>query len=209
LFSIYETRIKDYAAYAAANENVEENWKVSSHELGDTHPVVNVNWYNAKGFCEWLTIKERSEGKITDKQFYRLPTDAEWSVAVGLGKEKGNTPWERERTINKGVYPWGEDWPPPKGAANLDQVFKIDDFPGTSPVGSFIANRFGLYDLAGNAGEWCEDWYETPSKKHRTQRGSAYRWSQTGNRQRAANRGHREPEYVDIYIGFRCVLAGE
>ena len=96
-------------------------WELEESPLGfqqeDTHPVVKVNWYDANAFCAWLTKKELAEGKIKEGQKYRLPTDAEWSVAVGLGQEKGNTPKEKSRGI-KDVYPWGKEWPPPKGVGN-------------------------------------------------------------------------------------------
>jgi hypothetical protein len=103
-FCIWETRVKDYAAYAAANAGVDGSWKNfagvdgSGKNFGrgfkqeDTHPVVKVSWNDANAFCEWLTKKELAAGKIKAGQKYRLPTDAEWSVAVGLEQEKGNTP---------------------------------------------------------------------------------------------------------------------
>ena len=100
-FCIWETRVKDYAAYAAANAGVDGSWKNFGRgfKQADTHPVVNVSWEDANAFCEWLTKKELAEGKIKEGQKYRLPTDAEWSVAVGLGQEKGNTPKEKSRGI--------------------------------------------------------------------------------------------------------------
>jgi hypothetical protein len=122
-FCIWETRVKDYAAYAAANAGVvNASWKNfgSGFKQEGTHPVVNVSWNDANAFCAWLTKKELAEGKIKEGQKYRLPTDAEWSVAVGLGKEKGNTPQEKSRGI-KDVYPWGKEWPPPKGVGNYGQ----------------------------------------------------------------------------------------
>ena len=145
-FCIWETRVKDYAAYAAANAEVDAKWKSPGFKQMDTHPVARVNWNEAKAFCAWLTKKELAAGKLKAGQLYRLPMDAEWSVAVGLGKESGNTPKEKHRGI-KGVYPWGTEWPPPKGAGNYDQRPKMDNFEYTSPVGSFAANKHGLYDL--------------------------------------------------------------
>jgi formylglycine-generating enzyme required for sulfatase activity len=162
-FCIWETRVKDYAAYAAANAEVDGSWKKPSF-LGtsftqeDTHPVVNVSWEDANAFCAWLTKKEMAEGKIKAGQKYRLPTDAEWSVAVGLGKEKGGTPEEKSEGIED-VYPWGKEWPPPKGVGNYAQHLKVDNFKYTSPAGSFAANKLGLHDMGGNVLEWCEDKY--------------------------------------------------
>jgi formylglycine-generating enzyme required for sulfatase activity len=80
-FCIWETRVKDYAAYAAANAGVDASWKKpsfagTSFTQEDTHPVVNVSWNEAQAFCEWLTKKELAEGKIKVGQKYRLPTDA-------------------------------------------------------------------------------------------------------------------------------------
>jgi formylglycine-generating enzyme required for sulfatase activity len=86
-FCIWETRVKDYAAYAAANaETVFGRWKSPGIQQEDTHPVVKVNWNDANAFCAWLTKKELAAGKIKAGQKYRLPTDAEWSVAVGLDR---------------------------------------------------------------------------------------------------------------------------
>ncbi|MFQ3168061.1 MAG: hypothetical protein ACI8QI_000598 [Limisphaerales bacterium] len=99
-FSIWETRVKDYAAYAAANSGVDAEWKNptalgASLSQTDTHPVVKVSWEDAKGFCAWLTKKELASGKLKAGKRYRLPSDAEWSVAVGLANESGSTPGSR------------------------------------------------------------------------------------------------------------------
>ena len=157
-FCIWETRVKDYAAYAATNSGVGAIWKNSfrSFKQEDTHPVLKVNWNDARAFCAWLTKKELAVGKLKAGMRYRLPTDAEWSTAVGLGKEKGNTPDEKQRGI-KDVYPWGKGYPPPKEAGNYYKSLKVVNFDYTSPVGSFAANKFGLYDMGGNVFEWCED----------------------------------------------------
>jgi formylglycine-generating enzyme required for sulfatase activity len=122
-FCIWETRVKDYAAYAAANAGVDESWKGFGFvfKQADTHPVVEVSWNDAQAFCEWLTKKEMAEGKIKVGQKYRLPTDAEWSVAVGLGQEKGNTPEEKSGGV-KDVYPWGKELPPPVGAGIMTRA---------------------------------------------------------------------------------------
>ena len=73
---------------------------------GDDHPVVNVNWEDSVAFCDWLSKKE---GKV-----YRLPTDREWSYAVGIGtkEEKRLTPEKLDAKL-KEMYPWGKTWPPP------------------------------------------------------------------------------------------------
>jgi formylglycine-generating enzyme required for sulfatase activity len=114
------------------------------------HPVTCVSWDDAQAFCAWLYEKEGLR--------YRLPTDEEWSLAVGVGK-----------------YPWGNVFPPPSGAGNYAGVeantgaFKANNYAflaefddgaeRTAPVASYAANRFGFYDLGGNVWEWCQDWY--------------------------------------------------
>mgnify|MGYP002172875652 CR=1 FL=1 len=83
-FSMWETRVKDYAEYAAANAGVDGSWKIVGFTQANPHPVVNVSWEDAVAFCAWLTKKEMAEGRIKAGQKYRLPTDAEWTAAALL-----------------------------------------------------------------------------------------------------------------------------
>ena len=175
MFSIWDTRVSDYRAYADANSGVGQSWKNPSFEQTDDHPVVNVSWVDAQAFCAWLTKKERGEGKIKSNQRYRLPTDEEWSVAVGLKGERGGSPRDKDMKI-EGVYPWGTQWPPPKGVGNYDKSLGVDDYDYTSPVGSFNPNKHGLYDMGGNVWQWCEDWYDG-GQTSRVLRGAS--WART------------------------------
>ncbi len=210
-FCIWETQVKGYAAYASANKGVNAKWKSPGFVQVDTHPVAKVNWNDAQAFCAWLTKKEQTTGKIKAGQRYRLPTDAEWSVVVGLGKETGNTPKEKRESgkVNlKDVYPWGKEWPPPKGAGNYNESLKVDDFAYTSPVGSFAANAHGLYDLGGNVWEWCEDYYDPIAKENRVLRGASWERDNTDDLL-SSRRGARTPDRRDDFkgpYGFRCVL---
>jgi formylglycine-generating enzyme required for sulfatase activity len=207
-FCIWETRVKDYAAFAAANAEVDASWKNFGRgfKQADTHPVVKVNWNDANAFCAWLTKKELAEGKIKAGQKYRLPTDAECSVAVGLGKEQGNTPKEKSRGI-KDVYPWGKGYPAPKEAGNYFRSLKVDNFEYTSPAGSFAANKLGLHDMGGNVLEWCEDWYDPAAKAYRVLRGAS--WSDDGpDYLLSSARDYSAPGGRFDVIGFRCVLVG-
>jgi hypothetical protein len=200
-FCIWETRVKDYAEYAAANAGVAASWKSPGFTQEDTHPVVNVSWEDANAFCAWLTKKELAEGKIKAGQKYRLPTDAEWSVAVGLGKEKGNTPEEKQMGIG-GVYPWGKEWPPPKGAGNYR--LNVDPYEHTAPVGSFASNKDGLHDMGGNVWEWCEDKYSPTNSAHATRGASWYGYEigyLSSSRRGSGTRDDRRSN-----LGFRCVL---
>jgi formylglycine-generating enzyme required for sulfatase activity len=210
-FCIWETRVKDYAAFAVANAGVDGRWKkfgLAGFKQADTHPVVNVNWEDANAFCEWLTKKEMAEGKIKAGQKYRLPTDAEWSVAVGLGKEKGNTPAEKHMGI-KDVYPWGKGYPPPKEAGNYNNSLKVDNYDYTSPVGSFAANKLGLHDMGGNVWEWCEDKYSLTgsTSTYRVLRGVSWFYSNPVILL-SSYRNFYAPDIRIINCGFRCVLVG-
>ena len=205
LFSIWETRVQDYAAYARAASGVNGEWQKPGFAQEGTHPVVNVSWEDARKFATWLTEKERREGRLTAQQGYRLPTDVEWSRAVGLASESGTTPEQRDGKI-KDVCPWGTQWPPPLGAGNYDRSLNTDSFEYTSPVASFAANQFGLFDLGGNVWEWCEDFYDGSSGA-RVLRGASWR-----NRVRGALlSSRRDNDSADDRrdcCGFRLVLVG-
>jgi hypothetical protein len=203
LFSVWDTRAQDYSEYAREKGVTPEK---PSFEQEPTHPVVCVSWYDAKSFCKWLTARERSSGSLGPRDEYRLPSDHEWSCAVGIGRQENAeaTPESKSGQLGQ-IYPWGTDWPPPKGAGNYDTSLQVDEFQYTSPVGSFAANENGLYDMGGNVWQWCEDWYNT-KEQYLVLRGaswftlgeiylrSAYRYSVHGS------------DRYDI-DGFRCVLA--
>ena len=142
LFSIWDTRVQDYRAYAEANPGVNPAWKKPGYPQQQDHPVVEITWPEANSFCKWLTDKEKADGTIGKNEEYRLPTDAEWSTAAGPTK-----------------YPWGDELPPPRTAGNYHPATEGNRFKNTSPVGSFDPNQFGLYDMGGNAWQWVQDWY--------------------------------------------------
>lgn len=173
----------------------------------DDHPVVNVNWSDAKAYCSW------AKG--------RLPYEAEWEYAAQGGK--------KARTI----FVWGDDYPTSRKVANLaDESFKKhrfynpsfhifpnydDGYTHTSPVDAFPANGYGLRDMAGNVWQWCEDWsdvnyYSTspsenphgPSKgTKRIIRGGAF--DIPCEIARVSRRVSMEPAVRNDEKGFRCV----
>ena len=175
-----------------------------------------MTWQEAVAFCKWLTMKEQKEGLIPADQAYRLPTDVEWSIGVGLSNEPGRTPEQRDMSVPE-VYPWGNTWPPPSGAGNYtgeetgsDVAIKgyDDSFPWTSPVGSFPANQFGLFDMGGNVWEWCMDTWNSESKA-RVLRGASWYNGALKLSLLSSCRVHASPDSGTDNYGFRVVIAGE
>jgi len=205
--SVWETRVQDYEAFSRASGR---HYEPADFQQAPTHPVVKVNWFDAMAFCKWLTDKERDENLLEDRQSYRLPTDREWSLAVGLANESGATPQARDGKI-KNEFPWGKQWPPPAGAGNY--LVGAGQRRGTTmPVGSFKANALGLYDLGGNVWEWCADTYKGGSS------GTGRDWGVLrGGSWATSNRLEMQSSYRnvvdrnerDVIYGFRCVLAPE
>jgi serine/threonine protein kinase len=204
LFCIWETRVKDFEAFVnASHYDAGSRWKTPGFTQGPDHPVCYVSWNDARKFCAWLTETERRNGEIRPDQSYRLPTDAEWSLAVGLGTETGDTPNEKDGKT-KDLYPWGTQWPPPSGAGNYYSSLKTDSYDHTSPVGGFSANQYGIYDLGGNVMEWCEDWYDA-NQKSTVARGASWRSSNPDDLLSSARIGLSPNGRYDC-TGFRVVL---
>ncbi len=194
-FCIWETRVMDFAAFIqatgyeaeepmpvlAADGQNKRNWRAPGFPQETDHPVVLVSWEDALEFCVWLTKKEQAAGTLKTNQLYRLPTDAEWSQAVGDTRYPWNQILTTSVSLEKAPMAMGERikddrrfFPPPKGAGNyaggemrtqgVSSEFKTlnnyqDGYPRTAPVGSFAVNRYGIYDLGGNVWEWCQDWF--------------------------------------------------
>jgi len=198
-FSIWETRIQDYAVFCRAASHAASQ---PAFAQGPTHPVVNVSWEDARAFCDWLTRKERQETKLAATERYRLPGDQEWSLAAGIGPERGETPEERMKTQR--VWPWGSYWPPVSRDGNYAPELKVDPFVHTAPVGSFKANVNGLYDLGGNVWEWCGDWYNG-ARVSMTLRGGSFNDGHPAALL-AAYRFNGTMNLTSEDIGFRVVL---
>ncbi|MCX6878449.1 MAG: bifunctional serine/threonine-protein kinase/formylglycine-generating enzyme family protein [Verrucomicrobia bacterium] len=198
-------------------QNPEISWEHPGFDQTDEHPVVCVSWDDAMAFCSWLTEWDRKFKHIGPRDFYRLPTDREWSVAVGLRFEYGETPSTRAAVAQAAFdergdgFPWGSAWPPPPQCGNLaaDGVAGYrDPYPYTAPVGLFPEGEFGLHDMVGNVLEWClEPGSSTKTRyDYMTVRGSG--WGTCGRAELAsANRSLGSPKawrYPEI--GFRCAL---
>src|ERR1019366_9327509 len=153
---------------------------------------------------------------------YRLPTEAEWEKTARGGLSGQRFPWGY--TIDWSHANYASDWvggapyysydlAPTSGS---DPAFNDGVYPYTSPVGSFAANGYGLYDMAGNVFEWCWDWYGTPygqptstnptgpaSGSYRVFRGGY--WNSYANHARCAFRSYYYPFDAYDSFGFRCV----
>jgi hypothetical protein len=149
VFSIWDTRVQDFQAFVndthydatrdmssgvnghqgatllasyvqAHYERLGNSWQNPGWMQGPGDAVTGVSWKDAKAFCEWLTEKERHVGKIGPNQTYRLPTDAEWSMAVGVGQQKDD---ERKGSSKKTISPVGNDTPNAYGIYGLGGSF--------------------------------------------------------------------------------------
>jgi formylglycine-generating enzyme required for sulfatase activity len=150
-------------------------------------PVIGVSWLEAQSYVDWLNQKAGGE-------LYRLPTEAEWEYAARAGAE---TRYATGNRITRAQANFGSG--------------------RSDPVGSYLPNAFGLFDMHGNAWEWVADCYrptydgapadgsavEDPSCKLRPYRGGGY--DDPAAAQRAANRRRADPAAHISGVGFRVV----
>ena len=218
---IHEVTVGEYTRFVReTGSNPLPPW-ASERSPTDKHPVVGVNWHDAMAYAKWANK--------------RLPTEAEWEKAArgGLSGEK---------------YPWGNTAPDgtqcnyaDKNTADLVWNFDggeqritwadedVDDgYIFNAPVGSFLPNPYGLYDMAGNVWEWCldeyiEDFYTNSPRENpiagmdivdtidkslsitslRVTRGGSY--ASAFNEMRSAQRNGTYPRREYYNVGFRCV----
>lgn len=176
----------------------------------ENYPVVHISWYDAVAYCKWA-------GK-------RLPTEAEWE-------------WAARGGLQNKIYPWGDE-PVDQGKVKAntwqghfpDHNTLRDKFYGLAPVRSFEPNGYGLYDIAGNAWEWCADYYnnqyyqtiakgasnpqgpsnsydpEEPYAKKRVIRGGSFLCNDSYcSGYRVARRMKSTEDSGMEHVGFRCV----
>ncbi|PWU16099.1 MAG: formylglycine-generating enzyme family protein [Chlamydiae bacterium] len=181
----------------------------SSIEDKENHPVVQVSWYDAQAYAEWI-------GK-------RLPTEAEWEYAARGGQEDFIYAWGKEEFSEE--EPQANLW---RGSFPYKSINECN-YIGTTAVKSFPPNKYGLYDMAGNVWEWCSDLYhasyykETPQKnpqgakesfdpqepyaEKRVQRGGSFLCHASYCKgYRLTARMKTSPDTSLNHSGFRCVM---
>ena len=216
---------REFRQYSAGhNSGKFKNYSLNRPEL----PVVRVTWEQAALFCNWLSAREGlppayvlKSGKLTPAnpvgKGYRLPTEAEWEYCARFNKNNARL-----------KYPWGNEFPPaPKSGNFADESARDllsaylsgynDGYPVSAPPAKFTASALGLYDLGGNAAEWCHDYYsiyaydsqkvyEDPpgpaEGKHHVVRGSSWRMSGI-SALRSSYRDYSDDKRLDL--GFRVV----
>ena len=164
--------------------------KMGDALTNESSPIVDVSWNDAQKYVQWLSKKTGNK--------YRLPSEAEWEYAARAGTETN--------------YSWGKDI----GSNNANCLSGCgDSFEFLSPVASFSANKFGLFDMHGNVWEWVEDkWHRnyngapsggsawvSGSGSNRVLRGGS--WSYAPRYLRSADRIFNAPDNRYDNIGFR------
>jgi len=177
----------------------------------DDHPMIEVSWYGAVAFCNWLSrqagLEEVYDESTWEADFskvgYRLPTEAEWEYAARAGGKEIKYPNGNTLTHDD---------------ANYSGTGGRDVWGRTSPVGSFPPNELGLYDMAGDVWGGGNDWYDSgyysrspvdnpigpSSGEYKVLRGGS--WFNVPWCCRTAYRGGSYPGVSGDLYGFRLVL---
>ncbi len=189
----YQVTNAQYAQFVEATRHPQPLFWSEAHLNAPDAPVVGVSWDDAIGFLEWLGTLENEE--------YRLPSEAEWEKAA--------------RGTDAREYPWGNTWDASRANTSESRNGQL------MPVGSYPSgvSPYGCYDMAGNAYDWCSDWFHMETYKYspaenplgasvgrrRVIRGGS--WIARGEfAGRCANRAAYEPTQTIHSVGFRIAV---
>ena len=189
----YQVTNAQYAQFVEATAYAHPQFGSDAHLNAPDFPVVGVSWYDATNFLEWLGTLENV--------VYRLPSEAEWEKAA--------------RGINALEYPWGDIWDASRANTSESGNKRL------MPVGSYPegVSPYGCYDMAGNAYDWCYDWFHAETYKYspaenplgasegrrKVIRGGS--WIARGEfAARSANRAAYEPIRGLHSVGFRIAV---
>jgi formylglycine-generating enzyme required for sulfatase activity len=194
------------------------DWRNVGWEQSDDHPVLNVCWSDAVAFCAWLSRQE--------SRTYRLPTEAEWEFACRAGTEERfidgpdlDALQEIANVQDRALSQLQPRFSNADSTSYFEKPVPWDDgYPFSAPVGSFRPNQFGLFDMLGNAAEWCQDWYDAEAYRDsltvdpagpaegegRVVRGGAF--LHQPRHVRTSQRISGRPSYHNYVIGFRVLM---
>jgi formylglycine-generating enzyme len=196
---------------------------------GDDVPITWVSWMEATAFCRKLNAREAAAGRLPAGYEYRLPTEAEWEYACRAGTTTATYAGDMvilgaDNAPVLDSIAWyagnsGKDYAGHAIDTGRFSEKKSENAGKAGPrtVATKTPNAWGLYDMLGNAGEWCldwngaypggtvTDWRGPPSGKYHVRRGGG--WSSSAHGVRAAYRNWHEPTYRWINLGFRVALA--
>ena len=192
----YPVTVGEWRAFARATgwqTKLDVDWQQPGFAQDDRHPVVCVSWHDAQLYLQWL--REQTG------QDYRLPSEAEWEYACRAG--------------SRTAFSFGDEITPEH--ANYDGHFTYNDGPkgnshgGTTRVGSYQPNPWGLFDMHGNVWEWTQD------TMHDTYLGApadGSAWEQGGDAARRILRGGAwlyQPRYLRSALrnGYSALLAND
>ncbi|MBO5747675.1 MAG: SUMF1/EgtB/PvdO family nonheme iron enzyme [Muribaculaceae bacterium] len=191
-----------------------------SHAGYNDYPVVGVSWEQANAFANWRTDYLRRslgrEGVMIEP--FRLPTEAEWEFAARAGNSESQYPWSETLPMDERGCFYANFKP-------MEGDYIRDGHLITSPVGTFNANDFGLYDMAGNVSEWTSTAYTESINKLTSDMNPEYRydaakedpykmkrkivrggsWKDVAHNVRSDIRMWEYQNEQRSYIGFRCV----
>ena len=212
----------DFQKYVADGGEETRYWDYSSYNIPN-QPISGISWYHAVSYCNWRSVSEGYSpsyvrtGNVdkwgleewqldSTSSGYRLPTEAEWEYAARGGLEQKD-------------FPWGNEFEDSWANYDTDNGRTKGVWWRLATVESQKKNGYGLYGMAGNIWEWCNDWYDE----------SIYQTSDNCNPSgpsmgaskvtRGGGWGSPSPDYLKVFkrsyatpsnynysIGFRCIL---